>query len=180
MQVVAGVLGIVAYGFLIYGITQSKSEQSFAAFLLWGMLDSIATVTTILEHGNFWLPLSNAIGSSVITLLLVVKKQVRWSRVETLTALLVIVCLAVWYTSGETAGIVASSLAVVIASIPQMRETWHDPVATPKGAYFVFLSANVVSFIAAKDWSLKEFFYPSCSIFLCTVILGFSFKKPTK
>ena len=177
MQVLAGSIGIIAYGFLIYAIVKSDSEQSFAAFLLWGMLDSIATITTVIEHGNFWLPLSNAIGSTVIAILLILKKQVSWSLVETLTASLVVTCLIVWYTSGEAAGIVASSLAVVFASVPQMKDTWVEPVSTPKGAYFVFLTANVLSFISAKDWSLQEIFYPSFSIFLTVVILSFSFRK---
>jgi hypothetical protein len=178
LQVLAGILGIIAYLPLINGILKSKIEQSFAAFMLWGLLDTIATITTILEGGNFWLPLSNAVGANIMAILLVVKKQVSWSWIETMTSMLVVICLIVWFTAGETAGIIASSLAVVIASIPQMVDTFKSPGATPTGPYVMFLIANIVSFIGGKEWTVAERFYPACSIFLCVVIVLFSLKKP--
>lgn len=177
LQALAGGIGILAYIILIVGIVKTKMEQSFAAFLLWAMLDLIATITSILEHGNFWLPLSNVAGSAVITILLVTKKQVSWSRVETMTSILVAICLLVWMMAGEKAGIIASSLAVVIASIPQMKETYDKPEATPASAYIVFLMGNLVSFFAGRAWSIEERFYSACSAFLCLVIVVFAFRK---
>lgn len=177
LQPISGAIGILAYILLIAALLRTKTEQSFAAFLLWALLDGIATVTTILEHGNYWLALSNTIGSTVITLLLIYKKQVFWNWVETLTAALVVICLIIWYTAGEQAGIIASSLAVVIASIPQMVDTWKKPEATPTKIYLVFLIANIVSFIGGSAWTIEERFYQGCAIFLCVVIGGFSLRK---
>lgn len=180
LQLLAGILGIIAYLPLIIGILKSKIEQSFAAFMLWGMLDTIATLTTILEGGNFWLPLSNAVGSNVMAILLVVKKQVSWSSIETLTSVLVVICLTIWYVAGETAGILSSSLAVVIASIPQMVETFKAPETTPTGPYVIFLTANIIAFIGGEAWTIEERFYPACSIFLCVVIVLFSIRRRNK
>ena len=145
--------------------------------MLWAMLDLIATVTSVLEDGNYWLPMSNAIGSLVITILLIVKKQVSWSRIETMTTLLVIICLIVWYVAGEKAGIIASSLAVVIASVPQMVETYRKPGATPVIAYIAFLGASVVSLVAGESWTIEERFYAGCSVFLCLVIVLLTTRK---
>lgn len=178
LQVAGGVVGLVAYVFLIIALMRSSTEQSFAAFLLWAMLDLIATITTIIEGGNYWLALSNAIGSTVITLLLIRKKQVSWSWIESATATLVVVCLVVWYTTGEQAGIIASSLAVLLASIPQMVDTYKKPEATPTRAYLVFLVANIISFVAGSAWTIEERFYQACGIVLCVVIAGFSMRKP--
>jgi len=179
LPLLAGFLGIIAYLPLISGILKNKIEQSFAAFMLWGMLDIIATITTILEGGNFWLPLSNAIGSNLMAILLVFKKQVSWSWIETMTSILVVICLIIWYMAGETAGILSSSLAVVVASIPQMVDTFKSPETTPTGPYIIFLTANIVSFIGGKDWTIAERFYPACSIFLCLVIVLFSLRRHT-
>jgi uncharacterized protein with PQ loop repeat len=180
-QLVAGIVGIIAYIPLIIGIIKSKIEQSFAAFLLWAMIDTIASVTTILEKGNYWLPLANATGSSIIALLLAIKKQVSWTWVETMTTVLVVVCLLIWYAAGETAGIVSSSLAVVIASIPQMVATYKSPSTTPTGPYIIFLTANILSLLAGKSWTIEERFYAGCSVFLCAVIVLFSLRRgPTK
>lgn len=179
-QLIAGIVGITAYIPLITGIIKSKIEQSFAAFLLWAMIDTIASITTILEKGNYWLPLANTAGSSIIALLLAIKKQVSWTWVETMTTVLVVVCLLIWYTAGETAGIISSSLAVVIASIPQMVATYRSPSTTPTMPYIIFLIANILSFLAGKSWTIEERFYAGCSIFLCAVIVLFSLRRVQK
>lgn len=177
LQQVAGIIGVCCYIPLIIGILKNKIEQSFVAFLLWAMLDIIATITSILADGNYWLPLSNAIGASTVAVLLARKKQVTWTWVETITAILVVVCLILWYILGEDAGIVSSSLAVVIASIPQMVETYKKPSATPTTIYLFFLLANLLSLFAGKTWTIEERFYPACAVFLCLVIALFSLRK---
>lgn len=179
-QIIAGIIGIIAYIPLIIGLVKNKIEQSFAAFLLWGMLDTIATITTILERGNYWLPLANAIGASTIAIILAIKRQLSWTWIESMTTVLVVVCLLVWYTIGETAGIVSSSLAVVIASIPQMVATYKTPQTTPTGPYVIFLAANILSLLAGKSWTIEERFYAGCSVFLCAVIVLLSLRREKK
>ena len=93
LQLLAGVIGVLCYVPLIIGILRSTIEQSFVAFALWALLDIIATLTSILADGNYWLPLSNALGASIVALLLATKKQVKWTWVETSTAILVVTCL---------------------------------------------------------------------------------------
>ena len=124
LRPLSGIIGMVAYSLLIIGIIKSKAQQNFVAFLLWAMLDSIATITTMLKGGNYWLSLSNASGAFIVAILLAIKKQISWSFIETITAILVIICLVVWYFAGAKQGIIASSLAMVIASIPQMVDTY--------------------------------------------------------
>jgi len=173
----AGVIGMLAYAFLINSIIKLKVKQSFFSFLLWAMLDTIATVTTIFKGGNYWLPLSNALGGIIVSILLAIKKQVSFSWVEASTAVLVIVCLILWYFSGPTAGIISSSLAVVIAGIPQIVETYERPSETPTGVYIIFLTANMLSFVAGKNWTIQERFYSGCTVLLCLVIVLFSVRN---
>ena len=177
LALIGGIVGLIAYCLLILALLRSNVQQSFAAFLLWAMLDIIATVTTMLQGGNYWLALSNAIGSSVITLILISKKQVSWSWIETMTASLVVICLTVWSLSGERAGIIASSLAIVLASIPQMVDTFKKPESTPTLAYGVFTIANVISLLGGRAWTFEERVYQCCSILFCVVIVAFSLKK---
>lgn len=174
---IGGAIGLFAFVLLIIALLRTKTEQSFAAFFLWALLDLIATITTILEGGNYWLALANAIGSTTITVILVAKRQTSWSWVESMTAALVVVCLVIWYTSGEQAGIVASSLAVVIASLPQMVDTYKKPEATPSIVYGTFLFANIISVIGGSAWTIEERFYQCCGVFLCAVIFFFSLRK---
>jgi hypothetical protein len=177
LRPLSGIIGIVAYSLLIIGIIKSKAQQNFVAFLLWAMLDFIATITTILKGGNYWLSLSNALGAFIVAILLAIKKQISWSFIETITAILVIICLIVWYVGGAKQGIIASSLAMVIASIPQMVDTYKRPQKTPTGVYVIFLAANILSFIAGKEWAVEERFYAGCAVLLCVVIVLFSLRK---
>jgi hypothetical protein len=177
LQQFAGLISVVAYIFLIIGILKPNMEQSFAAFLLWGMLDTIAMITSIIEHGNFWLPLSNSVGATIVAVVLVAKKQVVWTLVESLTAALVIICLIIWAIAGEMAGLIASSLAVLIASVPQMADTYKKPWATPTLAYAIFLFADALSIFAGKAWIVEEIFYAVIGTILSLVILVFSMKK---
>ena len=85
--------------------------------------------------------------------------------------------LVAWATAGESAGIIASSLAVVMASIPQMVDTYKKPESTPTMAYVIFTIGNVISLIGGKSWTIEERFYPACSIFLCVVIVVLSLRK---
>lgn len=177
LRPLSGIIGIVAYSFLIIGIMKSKAQQNFVAFLLWAMLDSIATITTILKGGNYWLSLSNALGAFIVAILLAIKKQISWSFIETTTAILVMICLIVWYFAGAKLGIIASSLAMVIASIPQMADTYKKPQKTPTGVYIIFLVANILSLIAGKKWTIEERFYAGCAVFICSTIVLISLKK---
>jgi len=176
-QPLSGVIEIIAYFLIGLGILKSGVKQSFAAFMLWGMLDIIATITTIIEQGNYWLALSNAVGATAVCILLGLKKQISWTWVELFTATLVVVCLGVWIITGEIFGLISSSIAVVIAAVPQMVETYKKPASTPTRAYVVFLIANVVSLFAGRSWSIEERFYPACGVFLTVVILVFSLRK---
>ncbi len=74
-QILAGVIGTFAYIVLIFELLKAKKEQNFASFMLWAMLDTIATITVVLKDGNYWLPLSNAFGAVSIALILAVKNK---------------------------------------------------------------------------------------------------------
>ncbi|MBC7934715.1 MAG: hypothetical protein H7Y86_05060 [Rhizobacter sp.] len=176
LQIIAGIIGFITYCFLCFKILKSKAEQNFAAFLLWAILSIITTITVSIEEGNYWLSLGNVLGETAIAILLIVKKKIAWKWIETLTALLVIICLVIWFFAGEKAAIVSSSLATIIASVPQMASTYKKPSQTPTGIYVSFLLANLLSLYAGKSWTIEERFYPASAVVICLVIAIFSIK----
>lgn len=177
LQIIAGVIGFITYCFLFFKILNSKAEQNFAAFLLWAILSIVLTITVLLEEGNYWLSLGNVLGETAIAVLLFIKKQISWTWIETLTAVLLVACLIIWFFVGEIAAIVSASIATLIASIPQVVSTYKKPSTTPTGIYVAFLLANLLSLYAGKAWSIEERFYPSSAALLCFIITLFSMKK---
>lgn len=177
IQIASVVIGIGTNIPLIIGICKDKIKQSFAAFILWGALDIIAGITTYLEKGNWYLPAGYGLSATTVAVFLLAKKQFSWSKVEWMTLGMVIVCLVIWKTKGEQTAIIASSAAVVVAGIPQMKDTWNDPSSTPKVLYCFFLLANTLSLIAGKAWTIEERFYSSSVVLLTLVILALSMRK---
>lgn len=171
LQLAAGITEFSAYIPLTIAIVRGEARQSFAAFFLWGLLDTVAAVSAMLVHGNFWLATTNAAGTFFIASLLIYKKQFFWSRTETFTCVLVALCVGVWHLAGHTAAIVASSVAVVIAGLPQMAHTRREPNGTPVAVYLTWLAANIISFFGGRDWSIDERFYATCGMILCLSIL---------
>src|SRR5690349_19179125 len=100
LQLIAGIIGFCAYVPLTIGILKETTRQSFAAFLLWGLLDTIAMIGAVLQQGNYWLAASNVAGTFFIAGLLLYKRQFEWSVTETITCFLVVACLIVWYMAG--------------------------------------------------------------------------------
>lgn len=178
LQLAAGIIGICAYVPMTVGIIRNTARQSFAAFFLWGLLDTIAMLGAIFQDGNFWLAASNVAGATTIATLLLLKKQFEWSVTETLTCLLVAICLLIWYQAGNVSAIMASSVAVVLAGIPQMAHSWRNPRDTPVISYAMWLTANILSFFAGKTWTIEERFYAACSVLLCLSILCITWLAP--
>lgn len=165
-----GILAFLLYIPLIRGILKGEVKQSFATWTLWVLLDAIALVSTILEKGNFLLLVSYVIGGTLVTATLIHKKQFKWTWFEWLTLALVIVCLVVWKVSGSKTAIVASTLAVFIAGVPQIVESWQKPDKQTALIYFGYIIANSLSLMAGKSWTIEERFYPAVCVILCTLI----------
>lgn len=176
-QFLAGAIGISAYIPLTVGIITDRAKQSFAAFFLWGLIDAIAMVSSILQEGNYWLAASNVAGTFFITCLLLSKGQFEWSLTETVTSLLVLICLIIWYLAGNTGAIVASSLAVVVAGVPQMSHTLRHPKDTPIVVYMIWLCANTLSLWSAREWTIDEAFYAFCSLLVCAIIVAIALTR---
>lgn len=170
-------IGLLAYGPLVTGIIQNRIQQNFATWTLWATLDAIAAGSTILQHGNFWLPLGYTVGASSITLLLIFKKRATWTKFETFISVLVVICLIVWWYAGNIGGIIASSAALLIASIPQIIDTAKTPSLTPRVAYMIFTASSVLSLLGGTSWSVEERLYSAGALFTNTVILALSFRK---
>lgn len=181
LQILAGAIGFITYCILFVKILRSKAAQNFVAFMLWAMLSIILTIAVVIEAGNFWLSLGNVLGETAIAVLLISKKQVSWTLIEVFTSILVIVCLVIWFSVGEKAAIVATSLATLTASIPQMVSTYKKPSETPTGIYLAFVGANLLSLYAGRAWTIEERFYPATAVLICLLIALFSirdFYKP--
>src|SRR5690348_9659947 len=97
LKISGGLLALLLFIPMIARIIKYGAEgQSGAAWLLWGALDAILTVSLIQQAGNFLLPLGFAIGDIALVVLLLAKGKFNWSRFDSGILGLVTGCVIAW------------------------------------------------------------------------------------
>jgi hypothetical protein len=135
--------------------------QSFATWILWATLDTILTVSTIVKHGNFLLPLSFAAGGMMMTILLLVKGRFAWGWLDSVVLALVAGCLVGWYLGGARTAIAAATTATSLATIPGLIEMWRSPQRAVGNIWGAYTLANGLSFLGGTAMTIEERFTPA-------------------
>lgn len=170
LTILSAVIGCALYFPLCRGIYKKTIEQSFATWFLWTLLDAIAAITLIIQDGNFLLPAAYTAGSLVVSAFIFRSGNFSWTKFESFVCVLVAICVTVWAISGPKIATIASSLALVLAGIPQLLDAYRKPWESPAHIYFGYFVANSLAVLAAKNWSVEERFYPaSCTVYTLIV-----------
>lgn len=172
------VTALVTYVFLIKGLLRDGLEQNFATWFLWALLDLIAALSMMFKGGNYQLALFYTFFGSLVAGLLLYKRQFNWGRLETAVTFLVLFCLAIWATSGHRAATVASTMAMAIATTPQIIAAWKKP--STAGSPFIwggYTLANLFSLFGGKTWTIEERFYPFVCVLLCVWLVMLTSRK---
>lgn len=114
-------LATVGYLLIITGILFRNEKSNFATWTLWTVLDIIVLIGLEQSGADATLAWTFTIGTGITALCLLIKKQVTWSKIETRTAALAILCTFISYMSTPFVGIAAGSIAVFIAGIPYLQ-----------------------------------------------------------
>jgi hypothetical protein len=161
LQVAGGLMALLMYVPLLFNVVRDRGVgQSFAMWALWGALDTTITVSLFAQHGNFWLTLCFAAGSTFLAGLLLWWGRVSWGWLETVILFLVAGCLVVWKVSGPRNATIATTLAIVIAGTPGMLELWRNPQPAVARIWAGFTAANLMALFGGLSWSIEERFAP--------------------
>ncbi len=142
-------------------IKRGGDGQSFATWILWATLDSILTVSTLQQHGNFLLPLGFALGGWVLTGLLLVKGRFAWGRLDSAILVFVFGCLAGWKWGGARTAIISATLAICLAGLPGLTELWRHPQRRVGNIWAGYMLANGLAFLGGTAMTVEERFAPA-------------------
>ncbi len=174
------VLAIIMYFPTLYYIWTDKLKQSFATWILWVALDLIALGSIIVQQGqNTFILKCYVAGGTFVWLSLLYKRQFKWGNKEWLTLVLVVLCMTVWKVSGAWWATIASTCAVCVSGIPQFIESYNDP-KQDKVTGFIYIGyvfVNLLYFLAGKNWTVQDKFYPFMMMPLCLAIAIASLRK---
>ncbi len=94
---------------------------------------------------------------------------------------LAVACMIVWYQSGDIVAIVASTVAVFIAGILQIIESWDEESHREEAAIYAgYTITNALAFFAGKSWAIEECFYYGAMTILCVLISLSSLRQPLR
>jgi len=158
----SGLLGLAMYVPLVVDVIRRRGVgHSFAMWSLWAMLDSIATASLVVQQGNFLLTGGFALGSILLTLLLLRYRRFKWGSLEWVVSMLVLLCLALWLFAGPGTATIATTLAIVTASVPGLVELWRAPDPLAARIWAGFFVANCLALLGGESWSIQERFAPA-------------------
>lgn len=179
-QKLSVVLALMLYLPLARDIWTGKITQNLATFILWGTLDTIAAISIFLQGGNYQLPSAYVAGCVLIVGCILKTGTFEWTWFETAMSICVCVCLIGWAMSGSYLATILSTIGVVLAGLPQLKDTLKDPDGCPTLLYFGYTIANLLSTIGGKAWVVEERLYPVACLILCLVIALASLRKTKK
>jgi len=161
LKIAGGLLALLLFIPMILGILKDGADgQSCATWLLWGMLDTVLTVSIIEQRGNFLLPLGFAIGDLCLVVLLLAKGRFTWGWFETAILLLVVGCMAAWKFAGPKPATIAATLGICFAGIPGWLAMLKQPQRKVGNVWAGYILANGLSFFGGTAMIIEERFAP--------------------
>jgi hypothetical protein len=179
LKIAGGLLALLLFIPMITGILKDGAEgQSGATWLLWGVLDTVLTITIIQQRGNFLLPLGFAIGDIALVILLLAKGRFQWGWFDTAVLVLVIACMVVWKFAGPKPATIASTLGVCIA-LPGLLAMWKQPQRKVGNVWAGYILANALSFFGGAAMTVEERFAPGMFA-VCALAMFAASRGPKK
>jgi uncharacterized membrane protein (UPF0136 family) len=171
LKIAGGALALLLFIPLIRAILKEGAEgQSCATWILWGLLDTILTISVIEQHGNFYLPLGFAIGDVSLVILLLRKGKFRWRLFETIILLMVIGCLIGWKMAGPKIATISATMGICVAGIPGLMGMLKHPQRAVGNIWAWYIIANLLGFFGGTAMTIEERFAPGVFA-LCALIM---------
>lgn len=173
-----GALGILLIIPFCNQVLKKEIVQNPLTFFLWGLLDIVSAGSTYLEGGNYLQATLFAVCAFLATAcILYAGGPMKWTEFETLISLLVIFCATVWVFNSNIVGATASLVALAIASVPQIKDTWEKPERTPTLIYFGYALSSLLATFGGKEISIMEIGYPFLGFIESVLIALLSLRK---
>ena len=164
MLIASFVLAVIAYVILCYGTLFKGTFQPLSATILWMVLDGLAAWTAYLSGGNWLLAAGYTVGCVAAATVTVIRGHTTFARSDVWITLLVAICIVVWLGAGDVAGLVASSVAVFIASVPAMIHYAKRPQDGQLSVWVLYSVANLMGFVGRNGDALEDWIFSVCAI----------------
>jgi hypothetical protein len=166
LSTAGGILAMLMFVPLFMRILrESGGGQSFASWMLWGVLDAILVVSLIEQRGNFWFVAGFAIGDLAIAALLAYQRRFTWGWFENLILAMVAICVIGWKMAGSQAAMIFSIIAVCVAGVPGFISLKRKPDRHTSLIWLGFSAANAIAFFGGTSMTMEQRLAPAVFTF---------------
>ena len=177
IEIAIVITGSLPYLLLVIGITKGVIKQSFASWLLWLILDVIVLIGLIVKNGSYLVYLVFTIGTFVVTLFLFLKRNFKWGKFDSFIAILVFICMIVYFSASSYLTIIIGTIALALAGIPQFIDILKDPRSTSTIAYLLFSTSGTLSLFETSAWTVQDKLPQLCSAVFTLTSALFSLRR---
>lgn len=179
LTIIGGVIGFLLFFPLCKKILNKTVTQNPLTFFLWALLDVIFAYAAYCEDGNYLQPVIFAVGGFITVGCIVRAKGIlKWTWFESLVTAMAFLCIVIWqHTGSNVVAATASLVALIIASIPQVLDTWENPKKTPTLIYAGYVVSSLLATLGGKEISVVEIGYQFSGFVLSLIITCFSLRK---
>jgi hypothetical protein len=179
LKIAGGVLALVLFIPLIRSVLKEGAEgQSCATWFLWGLLDTVLTISVIEQRGNYFLPLGFAIGDVMLVILLLIKGRFRWGIFETIILVMVAGCVVAWKLAGPKMATISATMGVCVAGIPGWLAMLKHPQSKVGNVWAGYILANALSFFGGTAMTIQERFAPGIFALCSLAMFAASRNRP--
>lgn len=180
LKIAGGLMALLLFIPLIISVLKAGAEgQSCATWFLWGLLDTVLTISVIEQRGNYFLPLGFAIGDVLLVILLLTKGRLRWGIFETVILAMVIGCLVAWKLAGPKMATISATMGVCVAGIPGWLAMLKHPQSKVGNVWAGYIVANALSFFGGTAMTIQERFAPGIFALCSLAMFAASRVRPT-
>lgn len=184
LELFGGGLGACIYPFFIILLLRDTGEDgepkvSFTSFSLFCMLDLLMFISALGEDGAWFLPAIFTLGTFAVSTVLLYRRLIRFSWLDPVIFVLVVVCAAIYLTAGSYWSLRASLAAIALAGIPQIKRTWDTPQGRFGYIWLAFFASSAFTLwgvlLEPEGYMLENMGFAGLTAVQCVCTVAFSF-----
>lgn len=161
MNVVSGVLFLVAFIPYIIAILHGETIPSPVSWAIWASVDTLALIAMRKESAASGQLTGAVLGAWIVTVFAVIFGKPEMGAVEWVSIAGALAGVLLWWKTGDALlAIICSQIAVLAGAVPTMVGAYVNPAHEDPIAWSIWLLSCVFAFLAIKKWDAANVLQP--------------------
>ena len=176
LRILVGLIPVLALVVFANQLIHTTDPQNITTWVMWiGLNLVIAASGFRAGNSDAWLPLGFAFGNGLVAITLLWKGETwGWGTTETVCTIGIVAAMTLWKISGPILALIASVVAIWIASVPLIMFTAANPNPVYWYVWATPAVCGIILFFAAEEWTWQHRLFPASTFIFTTLMLSLS------